>query len=162
MKQPSFCLKRLLRRLICPPGFLPGLLLLSCASTPTRYQISVGNEDPARAIREVQVLADGRVVREFARIGPSKSASLQPRKGAPPEQLRVRWVDAEGARREAEFSPRQDMPADFQGLVFVRITPEGETELQRIVHTRDDQSILPWNVPESWEGSIGIPGMNER
>jgi hypothetical protein len=54
------------------------------------------------------------------------------------------------------------MPVDFQGMLFVKIGTGQQSELVRIASTSDDESILPWNVPESWEGSIGIPGMGER
>lgn len=138
------------------------LWVCGCATTAPRYQLSIGNEHGQRSLRDVQVVADGRVLQEFSRIGPVKSAALRPRRGVPPLELTVRWTDPEGRRQEQSFAPRQDMPVDFEGMLFVKIAADQQTELVRIASTRDDASILPWNVPESWEGSIGIPGMGER
>ncbi len=144
------------------PFLIISLLLTACVTTGPRYQISVGNEHAQRSLRNVEILADGLLLQEFSRIGPVKSAALRPRRGAPPLELTVRWTDPEGNRLEQSFHPRQDMPVDFQGMLFVKIGTGQQSELVRIASTSDDESILPWNVPESWEGSIGIPGMGER
>lgn len=145
---------------------IPLLILLlgvtGCVTRGPRYQISVGNEHAQRSIRNVEVIGDGRPLQEFSRIGPVKSAALRPRRGAPPLELTVRWSDPDGNRFEQSFHPRENMPVDFQGMLFVKIGADQQTELVRIASTADDDSILPWNVPESWEGSIGIPGMGER
>ncbi|MCC5845031.1 MAG: hypothetical protein JJU05_12345 [Verrucomicrobia bacterium] len=144
------------------PLLILSVCVTGCVTRGPRYQISVGNEHDQRSIRDVEVLADGRTLHEFSRIGPVKSAALRPRRGAPPLELTVRWSDPEGNRFEQSFNPREDMPVDFQGMIFVKIGTDQRGELMRIASTSDDESILPWNVPESWEGSIGIPGMGER
>ncbi len=138
------------------------VLLGGCVTQGPRYQISVGNEHPQRSLREVEVLGDGRTLQEFSRIGPTKSAALRPRRGAPPLELTVRWTNPEGNRFEQSFNPREEMPVNFEGMLFVKIGEDQHSELVRIAATSDDESILPWNVPETWEGSIGIPGMGER
>ena len=138
------------------------LLLTGCVTRGPRYQISVGNEHSQRSLRDVEILADGRNVQEFSRIGPSKSASMRPRRGVPPADLTVRWTDHEGHRHVQNFHPRENMPVNFEGMIFVKIDASQNSELLRIASTSDDESILPWGIPENWEGSIGIPGMGER
>lgn len=136
-------------------------LFTGCVTRGPRYQVSIGNEDPALSLRDVEVIGDGRTLQTFSAIGPSKSAALRPGNGAPPLNLVVRWTDPKGVRHESDFNPREDMPVNFEGMIFVKITSAQKAELLRIAATSDDDSILPWNVPENWEGSIGIPGMGE-
>lgn len=138
------------------------VLMFGCVNRGPQFQISVGNEHTERSLRNVEIIGDGRTLHEFSRIGPVKSAALRPRRGAPPLDLTVRWTDHQGVRHQQHFSPREDMPIDFTGMLFVKISPDEPPELVRIAATTDDASILPWNVPETWEGSIGIPGIGER
>jgi hypothetical protein len=143
-------------------NLLPLLFLTACVSRGPQYQISIGNEHPEQSLRDVEVLGDGRRLQQFPTIGPNKSAALKPRTGTPPAELTVRWTAPDGSSREQTLAPRQDMPVNFEGMVFVKINPDQQSELQRIAFTSDDDSILPWNVPESWEGSVGFPGMTEE
>jgi hypothetical protein len=138
------------------------MLLAGCATRGPNFQITVGNEHSQRSLRNVEIIGDGRSLHEFSRIGPVKSAAMRPRRGSPPLDLTVRWTDPDGNRHEQTFNPRTDLPADFEGMIFVKIGADQSPELVHIAATADDASILPWNVPETWEGSIGIPGMNER
>jgi hypothetical protein len=39
-------------------------------------------------------------------------------------------------------------------LVVIGLIPAG-------CATMEDESDLPWNTPQSWEGSPSIPGMNQ-
>lgn len=138
--------------------FLPVFLTVGCAST-NRHQITVGNEHPSLSLREVRVEADGRFLRKFHHIGPLRQGVLKPGRGAPPEVIEVSWLDAEGTRRHARVEPSDP---EFRGQIAIYINLDHSTGLALVAPEEGGLSILPWNMPEAWEGSIMLPGMNER
>lgn len=131
-----------------------------CATSNGRHQISVGNEPESQPVRNVRVEAEGRPMREFPLIAPVKQAALAPRRGAPPAHITVHWNDPEG-NRHAQTVNIEDHET-FAGRMALEITRDNQLTLTRVPPDMDGISILPWNTPESWEGAIGIPGMNER
>ena len=140
---------------------LSSLLLLAagCAST-NRHQITVGNPHDSLPVREVKVEVNGRMVRDFRQIAPKSQAALKPSRGAPPQAITVSWVDTEGRAHRTTVDTSGD--SDFRGQLALEITPANEVTLARIPPVEGELSILPWNTPEAWEGSVMIPGMNDR
>ncbi len=131
-----------------------------CATSNGRHQISVGNEHESLPVRNVRVEAEGRAMREFPLIAPVKQAALAPRRGAPPAYITVHWDDPEGTRHAQTVNIENH--ETFAGRLALEITRENQLTLTRVPPDMDGMSILPWNTPESWEGAIGIPGMDER
>ena len=143
--------------------FLPVFLLLtSCASSNPRYQINVGNGSPDKAIRDVHLTVDGREWGRFASIAPSKLAASKPRNGALPGEMNLTWKDAEGVDQAATISSIPLTSGDFRGQLVVQIEADQSVNVIPVPATDARASILPWAVPEAWEGSIGIPGMDQQ
>lgn len=131
-----------------------------CATTGPRYQISIGNEHPSQPIRDVHVQAPGLADRTFARIAPAKVAALEPRRGQPPEEITLTWTDVQGQRHSKTIL--SDPTEAFSGQWVLAIHTDNQIASTLIPQNEEDLSILPWNTPESWEGAIAIPGMNDR
>lgn len=138
------------------------LSLLGCATRGPQHQVSVGNAHPRGSIRDVRVEVDGRLDREFAAIGGNKTAALRPRRGAAPQEITVSWTTPDGTARRETVRTGLEPGEHFQGNMVVEINESQQARLWKITTTDDDDSILPWATPESWEGTVGIPGMSER
>jgi hypothetical protein len=133
------------------------LLLLGCGSA--RYQINVGNGNPRLPIQQVMVEADDREVGEFSVIAPSKVAAAKPRGGDLPEKISVRWVDTKGEVHTATIPVGEAIRPDFKGQLVVEITEENSLTLTQVESSGEELSALPWALPEAWEGSVQMPGM---
>ena len=135
-------------------------VLAGCATTGPRYQISIGNEHPSESVRNVKVEGPGLSPQTFQRIAPLKVAALQPRRGSPPPEITVSWTDRAGERHTRTVA--QEHPDRFSGQWVIAIGTDNRVASHHVVQDDEGMSILPWNTPESWEGSVGIPGLNER
>lgn len=138
------------------------LLGAGCVSRGPRHQVSIGNAHPQRSMRDVRVEVDGRLVREFPAIGGQKTAALKPRGGTAPQEVTVSWIDPEGRPRRETLQTGLAPGERFNGNIVVEINTDQVAKVWAIPSTDDDTSILPWATPENWEGTIGIPGMDER
>jgi hypothetical protein len=144
------------------PVLLLAALAAGCATGGKRYQVNVGNGRPGLPpVREVEVALDGKTTRRFAQIAPQKTAATRPRSGALPETVTVRWTDPRGGRHEKTLEVGPELDPAFRGQLLVHIHPDDTVELKPLASTGDEISIIPWNVPETWEGSISVPGFNE-
>lgn len=146
-------------------ALLPLFLLLTlagCAGTGRRYQVNVGNGRPELPpLQDVELEVDGKRVQRFTRIAPQKIAATKPREGRLPHTLTVRWTDPEGERHTSVLDIRDEVEPDFEGQLLVHIQPDQSVTLTPLPPTGEEMSILPWNTPEAWEGSISVPGFNQ-
>ena len=142
--------------------FCASLLLgvMGCASKSNTYQIGVGNSNTMEPITDAQIVADGKVRREFERIGPHKMAGTPPKKGRLPETLTILWVDAQGVKHSAEI-PSDSYAAGqrFVGQLVLQVDANQQVSVYSVEGPREELSLIPWNAPEDWEGTVGIPGM---
>ncbi len=142
------------------PAFLALALFGGCTSA--RYQLTVGNDHPSLPVRDVRVLLDGRPLPSFPLIAPQKIAAAKPRSGDIPREILLRWMDAEGQGREVRLEgDGLGLPPDFRGQISLAITPAGQVTLTPLPSQGPALSAIPWAVPEQWEGSVFLPGMNE-
>ena len=143
---------------LCVPFLLGGLV--GCASKSNTYQIGVGNSHTIDPITNAQIIADGKVRREFDRIGPHKMAGTPPKKGRLPESIEVIWVDAKGVQHRAAV-PGDTFAAGqrFVGQLVLEVDENQKIQVYSVEGPREELSPIPWNAPEEWEGTIGIPGM---
>jgi hypothetical protein len=137
-------------------------LASACVSSKPRYQINVGNGSPTTPIRDVRLSVDGREWGSFNSIAPNKLAASKPRSGDAPKELGLSWVDAEGKAQSTTVSALPLTAGDFRGQLVVQIDADQSVKVTPVPSTDSKVSILPWAVPEAWEGSIGIPGMDQN
>lgn len=150
-------------RSFSPVLFLPLLLTLSgCMSTAANYQVNVGNGNPALPVQQVKVFVDGKEQSEFPVIAPNKMAAGKPRKGSLPETMTVVWRDAEGNpfQETVRLATHETRP-DFKGQLVLEITEKNQLTLTEVASSGKELSVMPWAMPEAWEGSVSIPGMND-
>lgn len=133
------------------------LFLTACGGA--RYQVNVGNGHPRFPVQEVEVTADEKKFTSFPVIAPSKVAAAKPRRGNLPETLEVSWVDVEGNSHQATVPVSQQVRQGFKGQLVVEITQENAVTLTQVESSGDELSTLPWAMPEAWEGSVTLPGM---
>ncbi len=134
-------------------------LLSACSTGRAKYQVNVGNGNPQLPVQDVQLLMDGKVQKEFKVIAPSKVAATKSHKGDLPETLTVAWKDAGGEAFQETIRIDVTTRPDFTGMLVLDITESNKLTLTEVPSTAKDFSEIPWNVPESWEGSVSIPGM---
>lgn len=137
------------------------LMVTGCVSGGSRYQVNVGNGNPALPVQNVRVTADGDALPEFSVIAPSKVAAGRPLKGDLPEQITVSWTDPDRERFQETLPVRSTVRAEFRGQLIFEITPENKLTMTEVASDGSELSTMPWAMPESWEGSIQVPGMNE-
>jgi|GEM_PF-1088976 len=137
------------------------LLLAACATGKSHYQINVGNGHPATPVRDVRVAADGKELPEFERIAPSKVAASKPRKGSLPDEITVSWTSADGTVHSDVVQVDDRVRSGFTGQLILEITPEETVTLTPVDSGDKELSTMPWAMPESWEGAVSIPGMEE-
>jgi hypothetical protein len=136
------------------------LLLTACASTGPRYQIRVGNDHPSLPVKNVEVSVDGKEASAFTQIAAQKTANAKPRSSSPPRVIALSWTDTEGKARSQQVET-QALSGDFRGQIALAITPDGDVTLTPVPAVGKEFSPIPWGVPEQWEGSVFLPGMNE-
>ncbi|WFB34601.1 hypothetical protein P3T73_10550 [Kiritimatiellota bacterium B12222] len=137
-------------------------LILSGCATGAKYQVNVGNDNPEWPVQNVQVLLDDKTEYEFARIAPSKVAAAKPKKGEIPKEVTVTWQDVNGEKFEAVMVIDTTMiRPDFKGQLVLAITVENTVTITEVPSEGKELSTMPWAMPESWEGSVSIPGMDD-
>lgn len=136
---------------------LIALVLTGCGSA--RYQVNIGNGNPRYSVQEVEVSADDKRLNTFPVIAPSKVAAAKPRGGDLPEALVLNWVDAEGNPHTDQVPIAGTVREDFRGQLVVEITEENTLTLTQVESAGKELSTLPWALPEAWEGSVILPGM---
>ncbi|MDA3874049.1 MAG: hypothetical protein PF795_08815 [Kiritimatiellae bacterium] len=148
------------------PTVIPFLLLIpglmtGCVSGGSRYQVNVGNGNPTLPIQDVHVKADGEALPDFPVIAPSKVAAGRPLKGDLPDQITVSWKDPNGRHFEKTLPVKSEVRPDFRGQLVFEITADNKLTMTEVASEGSELSTMPWAMPESWEGSIQVPGMNE-
>jgi hypothetical protein len=147
-------------------GFLllsiSSLLMISCATNRANYQVNVGNGNSRLPVQNVELKLDDKTRGEFEIIAPNKVAAAKPRKGDLPESLTVSWQDASGETFSESVEIDRMTRPDFKGQFVLEITKENTLTLTEIPSSGTELSTLPWAMPESWEGSVSIPGMDGR
>ncbi|MGA0369138.1 MAG: hypothetical protein ACO3N7_06775 [Kiritimatiellia bacterium] len=144
---------------------LTGLILLSaflfggCATRRANFQVNVGNGSPQLPIQNVELELDGKVQGEFKVIAPNKMAAAKPMKGDLPETLTVRWKDPEGNAFEQTLQIDATTRPDFTGQLVLEVSEQNVLTLTEVPSNGTELSTLPWAMPEAWEGSVMIPGM---
>jgi len=138
-------------------GLLACALLTGCGAA--RYQINVGNGSSRLPIQQVTVEADNREIGSFPVIAPAKVAAAKPRGGNLPQEIAVRWIDAEGETHERSIPVGDQVRPDFKGQLVVEVSKENTLTLTQVESSGAELSTLPWAMPEAWEGSIQLPGM---
>lgn len=142
--------------------FLIILVLVSgCISGGSRYQVNVGNQNSTLPIQNVRVVADGDALPEFPVIAPSKVAAGRPLKGDLPMQITVSWRDPTGTSFQETLPVKSKVRSDFRGQLVFEITEDNKLTMTEVASEGSELSTMPWAMPESWEGSIQVPGMNE-
>jgi hypothetical protein len=68
-------------------------------------------------------------------------------------------MDAEGVRHEARIPVAKEVRPGFKGQLVVEITEENTLTLTQVESSGTELSTLPWAMPEAWEGSVQLPGM---
>lgn len=124
-----------------------------------RYQINIGNGNPQYSVQNVQVSDEKSELSSFEIIAPNKVAAAKPRRGDLPQSLQVTWQDPEGTQHTDQVSVSGTVREDFRGQLVVEITPENKLTLTKVESSGKELSTLPWALPEAWEGSIVLPGM---
>jgi hypothetical protein len=148
---------------ILPFFFVSLLLLLSgCMSNAAKFQVNVGNGNPSLPVQHVKVFVDGKEQSEFLVIAPNKMAAGKPQKGNLPETMTVVWKDAEGKDFQETVRLEVNMTRpDFTGQLVLEITEKNTVTLTEVPSSGKELSVMPWAMPEAWEGSVSIPGMND-
>jgi len=146
----------------CAAIFL-GLLLLAsgCATNHANYQVNVGNGNPQLPVQNVQLMLDGKMQNTFKVIAPNKMAAGKPKKGTLPASLTVSWQDPEGESHEKTVRIDATTRPDFTGQLVLQISENNNLSLTEVPSNGTELSTMPWNMPESWEGAVSIPGMDE-
>lgn len=137
------------------------LFAAACASTSPRYQVRVGNNHPSLPVRDVKLTVDGVEQPGFTQIAPQKVANAKPHSGAPPQKIEVSWTNTEGKQVRQLIETDGVLSKDFRGEIALAITPENRVTLIPVPAVGKEFSPIPWGVPEQWEGSVFLPGMNE-
>lgn len=137
------------------------LMSTGCVTGGSRYQVNVGNGNPALPIQNVRLKADGNALPDFPVIAPSKVAAGRPLKGELPEQITVSWRDPSGKNFKETLAVRSQVRPDFRGQLVFDISADNKLTLTEVASEGSELSTMPWAMPESWEGSIQVPGMNE-
>jgi len=147
-----------MNKLSCCGAMLVAVMFLSgCGGA--RYQINVGNGSARVPVQNVELSADDKKLSTFPVIAPAKVAAAKPRGGDLPEQINVRWEDAEGTPHEGSVEVTERVPRGFRGQFVVEITRDNTLTLTRVESSGEELSTLPWAMPEAWEGSVQLPGM---
>jgi hypothetical protein len=137
------------------------LFFAACVSTSPRYQVTVGNGHESKPLRDVEMSVDGKSPSQFSVIVPQKEAAAKPFSGLPPREIHLAWTDTAGKRLQQTIDTSASIKPDFRGQIVLEITPEGLVTLTPVRAQGKALSTIPWGVPEQWEGSVFLPGMNE-
>jgi hypothetical protein len=143
--------------LLCVTMFL----LTSCATNRANYQVNVGNGNSSLPVQNVELKLNDKTQGEFAVIAPNKVAAAKPRKGVLPESLTVSWQDASGEKFVETVKLDSTTRPDFKGQLVLEITKENTLTITEVPSSGAELSTMPWAMPENWEGSISIPGMDD-
>jgi len=153
------CLKNLIRAGV---GFCLLVLGSACATTGSsaRVQVNVGNGHPSSPVRNVKMRVDDQELPGFAQIAPNKVAASRPLRGEIPQTISIEWLDIDGNPHRGSVEVQPHLREDFRGQLLVEITRENQLTLTEVPSMDGELSTMPWALPESWEGSVQIPGMN--
>lgn len=121
----------------------------------------MGNGNPALSVQDVKLFLDGKAQHEFSVIAPNKMAAGKPQRGPLPGTLTVVWKDVKGEpHTETVKLDATTVRPDFKGQLVLEITENNAVTLTEVPSSGKELSVMPWAMPEAWEGSVSIPGMN--
>jgi len=125
----------------------------------TRYPLSIGNANSRLAVREIEVSADEKPLGSFHEIAPYTVAAAKSLSERFPKSITITWLDPEGSRHVEDVAIAGRIREGFRGQIVVEISPENTLSLKLIGPSAEEESSLPWLLPEEWEGSVLLPGM---
>ncbi len=140
---------------------LVGSLLTGCVSTGPRCQFAVSNvgETPLQNV-SLKVGAD----LEYASpsIPPKAIVNYRPLQPPIPRTAVLAWMSPDGTAVSHEVKIGKGVTKRFRGRVFIEVDEKQQVKSYVLPDLYEDSGILPWGKPESWEGTVGIPGLNTR
>ncbi len=144
---------------------LPLLLLGACASPKSHLQFGVGNGTqtlPQLPLQDVELRMDGKKVAEFEHIPPVKTGFSKPLKGSVPRQLELLWTDAKGQKHREVVETAAIVAPDFKGQLVLQVNEDQQVSVHPVEAPDGELSIIPWAVPEDWEGNLNFPGFEQE
>lgn len=136
------------------------LLLLgaaSCRSSRSTNGITVANLSPT-ALHNVLITAHDQVLVSIPYLASQETATTQRHSGPLPQSVHVSWQQQETHSQTVQIQPAA--PNDFQGRIYYQIKSPDDIRVFLLPATSAQNHSMPWGKPESWEGSISLPGMS--
>ncbi|MFC1497200.1 hypothetical protein ACFLS1_01840 [Verrucomicrobiota bacterium] len=139
---------------------LCSMLFAGCSTTGKGCWIIVGNagDDP---VTDVVVESDGIMYYRAEAIGAHSTANYKGMENDMTSVSTVRWKTKEGIPVVKEVRIDKPLRQDFNGRLFFQIDKAGNVKLFVMPDSDGDSTTLPWAQREIWEGTPGLPGLNQ-
>ena len=137
-------------------------LCAGCKTTQSGFGLRVSNNSDVK-VTDVEVRLDGRVAYQAAQLKP-REIMLEPLRigGGGPAETLVRWKNTDGEVVEKVFKPETALARNFKGQIDMEIKSATEVAMFSVMREAREGSVIPWNIPEAWEGSPSIPGLSSE
>lgn len=136
-------------------------LLSGCVSRSPRCQFAVSNvgETP---LREVSLKVGSTLEYASPSIPPKAIVNYKPLRPPVPRTALLAWVSPDGEAVSREVKIGNGISKRFRGRVFFEVDEKQQVKSYVLPDLNDVDDPRPWGQPESWEGTVGIPGLNTR
>ena len=133
-------------------------LLSGCVSTGPRCQFAVSNvgETP---LRQVSLKVGDSLDYSSPSIPPKAIVNYRPLQPPVPRRALLAWVSPDGSAVSREARIGKGVTRRFRGRVFFEVDEEQQVKVYVLPDLKTDSDPQPWNTVQSWEGSVGIPGL---
>jgi len=132
--------------------------LSGCVTTSPRCQVAVSNvkDEPVSDV----VLTLGGVTRHTApKLNPHSETYYEPTRVLSSREATVTWRNRDGETFSRRVTVEEKMGSKFRGKVYFQIN-KGDTVRAYVSPDKgSDEPLMPWGKPETWEGSVGFPGL---
>jgi hypothetical protein len=136
-----------------------GLLLAAgCVSTGPRCQFAISNVGEDEMCDVVLRAPDGQVYRTGT-IPARAEANYVPTDLPVGGDAAVDWKGPDGTPLSRAVALSKPVPRSFRGRVVYERDATNAVKAFVLEDLSEKASPLPWGKPESWEGTVGIPGM---
>jgi hypothetical protein len=136
-------------------------LLTGCVSRGPRCQFAVSNVG-AMPLTQVALTVGDSLKYRSPSIPPKAIVNYRPLRPPVPRTALLAWVSPDGNTVSREVKIGKGVSKRFRGRVFFEVDEEQQVKVFVLPDLSEEGDPLPWGKPESWEGTVGIPGLSSQ
>lgn len=135
-----------------------GATLTGCQTTSPRYQLAVSNVTD-QPVSNVILSVGSTTPHTTPALGPHSEVYYKPTRTLASRDAALTWKGPDGKVLSQTATVTGKFGKNFRGRIYFQISKSNDVQVFVVKDPFAKAPVMPWGKPESWEGTVGIPGL---